>query len=151
MPDPFPLRHLLDHRRRQEERRQNELAQAEIELARTVAALRAMEARRDAVTAELARMKHAPQVAGNLIQAVQHGQQRAERDARTAGELAAIQRARTNDAHQMMVVAAQGRLMLERLRDSFERERRAEAARAEERILNEMALTRWNARRSTQD
>jgi flagellar biosynthesis chaperone FliJ len=120
MPKHFPLRDVLDHRKRLEEQRQMELARAEAQLARARAAQ---------ALAELSPHRHARmqgEVEGARVVVTSH-ESTVQATRRTATQ------------------ASQDRLMLERLRDAFEQRQRAEAERKDAERLGEIALARWHA------
>ena len=151
MPKLFPLREVLEHRKRQEEQRQMEVARAEAQLAHARATLHLAEVSRDAVAATLEGAKTAPQVDVYQLQALQR------RHARMAGEVTQARvvvqshEASVGHARRTATQASQDRLMLDRLRETFERQQRAEAERVDAERLGEVALLRWHANQSQEE
>ncbi|MBA3826347.1 MAG: hypothetical protein H0X24_20910 [Ktedonobacterales bacterium] len=151
MPKAFPLREVLEHRKRQEEQRQMEVARAEAHLAQARAAQRLAEVSRDAVAAALEGAKVAPQMDVYALQAMGHRHARMEGEVAQARVVVTSHEATVGTARRTATQASQDRLMLERLRDTFEREQRAEVERKDAERLGEVALLRWHANQSTEE
>jgi flagellar export protein FliJ len=143
MPQPFRLGTVWELRKRREEQRQAELAQAEAQAAQTRAALQARETARVAIVTTLDAMKTAPHLDSYALQATMHHHARAilaVEEARAQAQTATWQVA---SARQISITASQERLMVERLRDTFAQEQRAAAAHTEAAQLGELGLIRW--------
>jgi flagellar export protein FliJ len=151
MPKPFALREVLEHRKRQEEQRQMEVARAEAQLAQARAAQRLAEVSRDAIAAALEGAKVAPQMDVYALQAMARRHARIEGEVAQARVVVTSHEASVGNARRTATQASQDRLMLERLRDTFEREQRAEAERKDAERLGEVALLRWHAKQSMEE
>jgi flagellar export protein FliJ len=151
MPKHFPLRDVLEHRKRQEEQRQMELASAEAQLARARAAQALAELSRDAVAAALEDVKAAPQVDIYTLQAMTHRHARMQGEVEGARVVVTSHESTVQASRRTATQASQDRLMLERLRDAFEQRQRAEAERKDAERLGEIALARWHANHTEEE
>ncbi len=151
MPKPFPLRDVLEHRKRQEEQRQMEVARAEAQLAQARAAQRLAEVSRDAVAAALNETKAAPQMDIYALQAMARRHSRLVGEVTQAEVVVTSHEATVQTTRRTATQASQDRLMLERLRDTFDRTQRAEAERKDAERLGEVALLRWHANHTPEE
>ena len=147
MPQAFPLQKVLEHRQQLEEHKQMELAKAEAHLAETLAGLRMREVARDAIAADLARLKQVEQLDVYRLQAAMQRHLHAMTEVDRARSAIAAAQAEVATARKASIAASQDRLVLDRLRDAHHLEIRTSAERIDAARLGELGLLRWHANR----
>lgn len=151
MPKQFPLHTVLEHRLRQEEQRQQEVARAEAHLAKMQGLLRLAEAAHRAILADITGMQRATQIDGHAISAAQQRIQRALIEIEQAQMAVTSSQATLTATRSAAIAASQGRLAIEKLRDAFHTTIQQEAAHTEAERLGEIGLMRWLARQPKGD
>lgn len=143
MPKAFPLQSVLEHRQRLEEQRKLDLARSEAELSQARTQVALAEAQHSALLVELARMKNAPAIDGYALLGAEQHLMHAKAKVEGLRTIEVIATEATEQARAAAVTAGQGRLAIERLRDTFQLTTRQQAEHAEAERLSEMGLARW--------
>lgn len=151
MPKQFPLHTVLEHRLRQEEQRQQEVARAEAHLAKMQGLARLAEAAHHAILADITVMQRAAQIDGYAISAAQQRINRALSEIEQAQAAVASSQATLVSTRTAAIAASQGRLAIEKLRDAFHTSLQQQAAHTEAERLGEIGLMRWLARQPKGD
>ena len=142
----FPLEAVLKLRERREEERQTELARAARRVEAEMSALAALEAERDDVLRRMADEQRFGQL--DLDSIARYPAYLESLTMRLAEQVAALERAKAQQlaAQEALAEATRAVKTVEKLREDWREELRVEDLRATERVLDEIALARFQRR-----